>query len=102
MTTYYKLDKEELEKMVSKKAVSQKAVEEIIEISKLRKVSEFANQKVSFALVKSGKVRLNSINFYGGEHFGEPYHFLAEITGTPRSVNAFLRKYGIKTSVFSY
>ncbi len=81
---FYKLNREELKLAVPEKATT------LEEASKKRKPCKFAKQVVKFYLNKAKTVWIQSIHYYGGEHFGKPYHFVAEITHTTTN-SAFSR-----------
>jgi hypothetical protein len=53
--------------------------ERIVAAAAKRKPGKWARRIVSVALNKAKTVWVQNVQFYGGEHFGEPYHFPAEI-----------------------
>jgi hypothetical protein len=53
--------------------------ERIVAAAAKRKPGKWARRIVSVALNKAKTVWVQNVQFYGGEHFGEPHHFPAEI-----------------------
>ena len=51
----------------------------IVEAAKARKPGKWARRIVTVALNRAKTVWVQNVRFYGGEHFGKPYHFPAEI-----------------------
>jgi hypothetical protein len=75
VSTYnYKLTEAELRHIFPAADVSR-----IVVASKERKPGKWAKRIVKVALNKAKSVWVQNVQFYGGEHFGEPYHFPAEI-----------------------
>jgi hypothetical protein len=75
MGYFHKLKAEELAKFVSIENTGR-----IVERSGKRKPFRFDHNPVVVFLNKAKTIWVQSIHFYGGENFGEPYCFLAEIT----------------------
>jgi hypothetical protein len=73
----------------------------IIAASKARKPNEWAECIERFPLNKRGTVWVQSVQFYGGEHFGEPYHFVAEIrhTTTDSAFSACVNRFPVARAV---
>jgi hypothetical protein len=82
---YHKLKREELEKFLPEAGVKR-----IVDKSMLRKPGTFDNNPVKVYLNKPQTIWVQSIHFYGGENFDEPYFFVAEITHRTTN-NAFSR-----------
>jgi hypothetical protein len=83
---YYKLTENELRSLVTDcrespfaHDVSDADVDRILEASRARTPGQFADEVVKVPLNRAGTVQVRSIHFYGGEHFGKPHHFLAEV-----------------------
>ena len=53
--------------------------ERIVAAAAKRKPSKWARRIVSVPLNHAKTVWVQNVRYYGGEHFGEPYHFPAEI-----------------------
>ena len=51
----------------------------IIALAEKRKPGKFARKVERYALNGPGTIWVQNVNYYGGEHFGEPYCFTAEI-----------------------
>lgn len=71
---YWKLTEAELRALVPADA------ERIMAAARKRKPGRFARKIESAPLNGPGTVRVQNVHYYGGEHFGEPFHFPAEIT----------------------
>lgn len=87
---YWKLTLEEINLLVESGCISIADASYVIAISRSRQPGKFNGLTVRVPLNKSGTIWLQPIHYYGGEHFGEPYHFLAEITHDTRA-SAFSR-----------
>ena len=102
--TFYKLTEQELNTL----NISKEDKESIIGASLKRKAGKFSKKVVKISLNKSSTIFLSSINFYGGEHFNEPYYYIAEISHqTSESAfskfwNSKIAPLGIKRRVFNY
>lgn len=89
--TYFKLDEIEIKKLFDKQILSYDQCAALMQRSKDRPVTnnpigEFDENVLRYWLNPSKTIEITSIHFYGGEHFGEPYHWLAEIVShTDRS-----------------
>ena len=81
---YYKLNPTELREVAKVDAA------EIERASKERKPGQFAYKIVKVYLNKARTIWVQSIHCYGGEHFGRPYHFVAEVAHATTH-NAFTR-----------
>lgn len=64
--------------------------EQIEVFAKRRKAGKRAKATMFVLLNKAGTIAVQNVNFYGGENFGEPYHWLAEVTYTT-TYSAFRR-----------
>ena len=53
--------------------------ERIVAAATKRKPGKWARRIVSVPLNHAKTVWVQNVQYYGGEHFGEPYHFPAEI-----------------------
>jgi len=92
MPTYYKLTEGELHALATDCGVSAADVDRILEASRARTPGEFTAEVVKVPLDRAGNITVRSIHFYGGEHFGKPHHFLAEVVSlTTRSAFARFR-----------
>lgn len=70
-----------------------------------RKPNKFARKVVSVPLNRPGTIRVQNVHFYGGENFGQPYHFPAEITcaTTASAFSRFVRQRGLHLGIpFTY
>ena len=96
----YKLTKKELGKLVDKDIISEDIAIALKTASLKREPGKFAKKqdKVKFPFNPSGGSNITSINYYGGEHFGKPYCFLAEIVvyGSHDNFHRFLKEKGIE------
>ena len=72
---FWKLKESELAHFVSRNDAKR-----IVERSLLRKPLTRDNTPVQIFLNPAKTIWVQSIQFYGGEHFGEPYCFVAEIS----------------------
>lgn len=100
----YKLTESELDRITFRGIISQEQHDLLIKTSKMRPPNCYATSQFRVGLNRRGTIMINSINFYGGENFNEPYHFLAEITNkTTRSVfTRFMKDNGIPVHPFNY
>lgn len=71
---YWKLTEAELRALVPTDA------NRIMAAAAKRKPGKFARKVVRVPLNGPGTVAVQNVHYYGGEHFGKPYHFPAEIT----------------------
>jgi hypothetical protein len=70
----YKLTEKELRALIPAADA-----ERIVTAAKARKPGKWARRIVSIALNRVKSVWVQNVQYYGGENFGEPYHFPAEI-----------------------
>ncbi len=77
---YFKLTREDIIKLFDKQLLSFDQANALIVRSKARPLDEIDENAVKYWLNKSKTIEISSIHYYGGEHFGDPYHWLAEIT----------------------
>jgi hypothetical protein len=101
----WKLTASELEKLGEQGLIYFHQIDKILETSRKRKPDTFAKEVVRFYLNKAQTIWVQSINYYGGENFKEPYHFLAEIkhTTTNSAFSSFFNKYSLpKRIAFTY
>lgn len=98
----YKLTEKELDRMMFRGVISPQHHAILILTSRLRAAGTPAQQRFQMGMNGCGTILLNSINENGGETFGKPYHFLAEITHTttPSVFKRFLRRYRIHSHPF--
>lgn len=83
---FHKLKQEELEKFLPEADVKR-----IVERSLARKPLTFDRNPVVIYLNKPETIWVQSIHYYGGENFNEPYFFVAEITH--RTSNSAFRRW---------
>ena len=76
---YYKLTEGELRSLVGDGLVTCEQVQDIVAASLARTPDRHADRVVSVPLNRAGTIEVRSIHFYGGENFGQPYRFLAEV-----------------------
>jgi len=100
----YKLTESELDRMTFRGIITAEQHDMLIIASKMREPNRYATSQFRVGLNQRGTIMLNSINFYGGENFNEPYHFLAEITHkTTQSVfKRFMKGNCIPAHPFNY
>jgi len=97
---YWKLTEADLRALVSAADA-----ERILTAAAERKPNKVARNMVSVPLNKPGTIRVQNVHFYGGENFGEPYHFPAEITcaTTASAFSRFIRRRGLRLRIpFTY
>ena len=75
----YKLTEGELRSLVGDGLVTPAQVQDITAASLARTPGKHAEYVVKVALNGPGTIVLQSIAFYGGENFGQPHHFVAEV-----------------------
>jgi hypothetical protein len=96
---YWKLTETELRALVPADA------ERILAAAAKRKPGKFARKVVSVPLNGPGTIHVQNVHYYGGENFGKPYHFPAEIThNTTRSAfSRFVNRKGLRLGIpFTY
>ena len=101
----WKLTKKGLNDLVGTGLISQIEVEQLIQKSHHRKPGTFDDNPVRFYLNKAKSIWVQSIHYYGGENFNQPYYFLAEIRmATSNSCfSRFMNKYNPTVSLpFTY
>jgi hypothetical protein len=76
----YKLTEQELDRMTYRGIITPSQRDILINVSKEREPGYYSNSRYQLGLTPNGSVMLNSVIYNGGESFGEPYHFVAEIT----------------------
>ena len=77
----------------------------IVAAAKIRKPGKWAKHIVRVALNKVGTVWVQNVQFYGGENFGQPHHFLAEIryATTESAFRHCINRLGLRLSLpFTY
>lgn len=101
---YFKLTEKDLNLLQGKNLITQIQKEQLINQSKKRIPGQFDRNPFYIWLNKSETVRLSSIHFYGGEHFGEPYYWIAEIQSftTNSHFSRWLNRYGLRYSIMTY
>ena len=105
MGTYYlKLHDSEVAAFIAGKLITFEQADQIFVRSLQREPGERDSSPVKFWLNKPETIWVQSIEFYGGENFGEPYCFLAEICHctTESAFSRFLHKHNIPQRIFSY
>jgi len=90
---YWKLTEPELRALVSPDDA-----ERILAAAKRRRPGRFARTVVDVPLNGPGTIRVQNVHYYGGENFGQPYHFPAEITckTTPAAFSRFVNRRGLR------
>lgn len=98
----YKLTELELDRMAFRGVISFEDRDLLIKTSRLREPGYYASRRYQMAMNGRGTIMLNSVNFNGGETFGEPHHFLAELTHTttPGVFNRFIHANNIPVHPF--
>jgi hypothetical protein len=108
MSDYYKVTYNELDSLVKNGIITRENKDEILTASLSRTPGLFANKGiVTVSLNKAKTIFLSSIRFYGGENFGEPYFFVAEIyhKTTQSAFSRFWHTYlsgRVKYRIFAY
>jgi hypothetical protein len=95
---YFKLTGAELYMLYQKRLITLTNFEEIMYSSQNREPKTFNKNMVCAYLNKPQTIWVQSIHFYGGEHFGEPYYYKAEIrhTTTGSAFSRFLNKHDLQ------
>ena len=98
----YKLTESELDRMAFRGVITPDQRDLLIKASKMREPNYYNHSRFQIGMNKRGTIMLNSIIKNGGEIFGEPYHFLAEIkhTTTPSVFHRFMRANRIPSHPF--
>jgi hypothetical protein len=101
---YFKLAEKDLNQLQNLNLITQIQKEQLINQSKKRIPGQFDKNPLYIWLNKSETIRLSSIHFYGGEHFNEPYYFLAEMQSftTNSHMSRFFNRYGLKYPIHTY
>jgi hypothetical protein len=103
---FYKLTESELTELSNRGLVSSNSLSEILTAAKERKPREFAEKVFACALNQAGTIKVQNVHYYGGEHFNEPYAFIAEIvpktTNSAWSAFANRKLRGIPLRAFTY
>lgn len=105
MANYYlKLTASEVVGLASCNLITKEQAGQILARSLLRAPGKFDSSPVKFWLNKPKTVWIQSIGFYGGENFGQPYYFRAEISHctTESAFSRFSHKHNIPQRIFSY
>ena len=87
---YYKLTREKIIALVLSDMLDDKVADQLITSSQNRTPGTFNENMMREYLNKSKTIWIQPIHYYGGEHFGEPYYYLAEICHTTTN-SAFSR-----------
>ena len=92
---YYKLTETELRKLLPT------AADYILTAAAKRKPGKFARKVVRVPLNGPGTIWVQNTHFYGGENFGEPYAFPAEITHntTNSAFSRFINREGLQLRI---
>ena len=88
-----------------KTLVSPADAERILAAAAKRKPGKFADEFVQVPLNKAKTIWVQNVHYYGGENFGKPYEFPAEIThNTTRSAfSRFVNRKGLRLGIpFTY
>jgi hypothetical protein len=104
MSDYFKLTEEDLSDLIKKNLINLDQFHAIKSKSLNRTPGEFDKEPLYIYLNKSKTIRLSSIHFYGGEHFKQPYYWIAELQGfsTDSHTSRWLNKYGLDYSSMTY
>lgn len=94
MNIFYKLNEQEINRLAETGLISHSDKETLITQSLKREAGKFAKNEFKIYLNEAKSIYIQSIHFYGGEHFGKPYHFLAEISylTTRSAFSGFMNK----------
>ena len=94
---YYKLSEAELDLLATKGLLTPEQVAQVKAQSLAREPGTFDRQPLRFWLNKAQSIYVQSIHYYGGEHFGKPHHFLAEIghCTTHSHLSGFMHRNGL-------
>lgn len=104
---FYKLKESDLFNLFEKKLITLEEYEKIKLVAGSRIPDTFLEDK----LVKENRVYLNKaktvyiqpVHFYGGESFGEPHHWIAEIQGfTNTGLTRFFNKNSLRFPTMTY
>ena len=79
MEIYFKLRRNDIIELFDKQMLSFDQANALMEQSKARPIGDFDDNIVKYWLNKSKTIEITSIHYYGGEHFGNTYYWLAEI-----------------------
>ena len=107
MSENYKLSKINLLDMAAVGILESDEAWAIVAAASEREPNKWAEKVEKVYLDNAGKIWVQNVAFYGGEHFGEPYYFVAEIRHKT-SNSAFSRwwnremPYWIKRNHFNY
>lgn len=99
MSTYYhKLTEAELRRLLTNGLLKAEDADRIMAASRARTPGQFDRNVVRVPLNGAGSITVRSIHFYGGEHFGRPYAFLAEVVSltTNSAFSRFLNLHGLR------
>lgn len=108
MPYYHKLTEGELRALATDCGIEAADVDRILAASRARTPGQFADEVVKVPLNRAGTVQVRSIHFYGGEHFGKPHHFLAEVVSLTtnscfsRFLNATRTRWLLRQPAFTY
>jgi hypothetical protein len=96
--THYKLTEGDLHALAADCGVSAADVDRIIEASRARQPHQSTTDVVRVPLDRAGNITVRSIQLYGGERFGQPYHYLAEVVSltTHSAFSRFLNRTGTR------
>lgn len=90
---YWKLTEAELRALIPAADA-----ERILAAARKRKPGRFARKVVAVPLNKPATIRVQNVHYYGGENFGKPYYFPAEITcaTTGSAFSRFVNRRGLR------
>lgn len=101
--SYYKLNKSNLIQLVKKGLISVEDANMIEKISLERKPGKHATKHYKVYLNKAHTVYIQSIHFYGGENFNEPYYWVAEISNlTQTGLTRYFNENNIRLPSMEY
>jgi hypothetical protein len=97
----WKLTMDGIDDLVSKNLVTQTDADQLVQKSLQRKPGTFDHRPIRFYLNKAKSIWVQSIHYYGGDHFKQPYYFLAEIchVTTNSCFSRFVNKYNPKMTL---
>jgi hypothetical protein len=99
---YYKLKKEDIDHLVQIGVLKIHERNYLLSASKEREPGTFAKTQKIY-LNKARTVYIQNIHFYGGESFGKPYYWLAEISGfTKTGLTRFFNQHRLRYPNMTY
>jgi hypothetical protein len=98
----YKLTESELAELAIRGLITEDQCEEILARSRQREPGKFDTAPVRQWLNKPKTIWVQSIHFYGGENFKQPYYFLAEVkhSTTESAWSRFVNQHNLRWLFF--